>query len=210
MRFKWTSRKIKIAFILVAAIATQLTTACGVKSEPQASCNFVQNSDQQRVSWKGTLPVQIWIHESVPAQYHAAIMQAAAQWEYSVGKKLFTVAGIDHGPLTPSQDGKNVIYWMPTWDATRPTEQARTTIFWQDNQIQEADILVNTQNFSYSTPDLVPNQVDFESLILHELGHSLGLQHDIVSGSVMAAYLASDYERRTPSDFDVTSLKCEY
>ena len=210
MRLKATTRKFKLLLILVMSVAVTQMTACGEKPAPQTSCNFVQNSDMQRVSWKSSVPIQIWIHESVPTQYHAAILQSMSQWEYSTGRKLFQAMGIDHGPLQPAQDGKNVIYWMPTWDATRPTEQARTTIYWQDNVIHEADILVNTQNFTYSAPDAVPNQVDFQSLILHELGHSLGLQHDTVTGSVMAAYLADDYERRTPSDFDVQSLKCEY
>jgi len=82
-------------------------------------------------------------------------------------------------------------------------EQARTTIYWKGSSIDEADVRVNAHDFHYSIDDITPqDKVDFESLIIHEMGHVLGLQH-IEKGhrSVMEALLASgDSTRRSPSE----------
>jgi len=36
-----------------------LIAACTQKLEPQSQCNFVQNSELQRVSWKGQIPIKL-------------------------------------------------------------------------------------------------------------------------------------------------------
>lgn len=52
--------------------------------------------------------------------------------------------------------------------------------------------------------------VNIEALILHEMGHVLGLKHKDGSGSVMATYLASGEDRVNVTGVDSTDLKCEY
>src|SRR5690606_33904804 len=106
----------------------------------------------------------------------------------------------------------NIIYWLKEWDPSRTFEQARTTIYWYDSQIYEADIKINAEHFSYSFGDEPEvGRVDLESLVLHELGHVLGLAHpEDGSDSVMNAYLRSSYLRREPLPMDLSSLSCEY
>lgn len=196
--------------------ATAVLVACGPKLQPQDSCNFVQNSQVQRVSWKGHLPISIWIHESVPAQFHPAVMRAMARWEYAIGRPVFKLGGIQKGEIATQRDNQNTIYWMNTWSAGKTAEQARTTIFWTDATIDEADIFVNAsligeqQVFDFSATDPSSSQVDFESLTLHELGHVLGLAHNTGERSVMNPNLASGLERRNVQGTDLNSLKCEY
>lgn len=197
------------ALILLSFI---VLASCGRKLEPEEGCNFVQNSQLQRVSWKGQFPIEIYIHESVPEAYFAAIKGAMAQWEYKLNRPVFKLVGVTGGDNDGGQkDGRSVIYYMNNWELDQAREQARTTIYWVGDVINEADMRLNASNFSFFSGDMPEsNKVDMESLIVHELGHVLGLQHNDVVPSVMATTLASATFRRSPKPADVASLQCEY
>jgi hypothetical protein len=225
------------------------------KPVSQISCSFVQNVDLQRVSWQKNLPVKLYVHHSVPPQFYGAIERAIQVWNRRLGVEALRIQGWGISNYDqPQHDGMSVIYWLHDWDADKPTEQARTTIYWTGNQIYEADMRINAKNFQfypgdevspfYSRVPLVPSNhqplpsaplentaassviasmrplslpppvpfsgVDFESLVLHELGHVLGLAHTATIGSVMVPSLASGLVRRTPSETDIQALKCEY
>lgn len=203
-------RLFRPVYLLIAMVL--FLQACGQKLESEEECNFVQNSLQQRVSWNAQLPVQLYIHSSVPPQYYGAIQSAMNQWDQSFGsRRMFEIAGVISQGTRAVQDGVSVIYWRSQWDGQRSNEQARTTIFWRSDQIQEADIQINDQDFSFSWSDPpTEGTVDIESLFLHELGHVLGLSHNRETGSVMATHLASASLRRKPVKTDIDSLRCEY
>ncbi|HWU44764.1 MAG TPA: matrixin family metalloprotease [Bdellovibrio sp.] len=194
----------------VLLLTALLIESCAPKS--QTDCGFVQNSYGERVSWKDTAPITVSIHESVPDEFVGAIQSAADTWEKSAGHKLFIINTKKvTGPIAPHKDGSNIIYFMDTWDAAKPTEQARTSIYWTGDQIGEADIRVNALNFKfYWNGQKNSTEVNFEALILHELGHVLGLKHKDSGGSVMATYLPSGLDRIQLAATDVTDIKCEY
>jgi hypothetical protein len=197
----------KKLFVLMSFLI--LNSACSQKQEPQESCNFVQNSSVQRVSWKDAVPIHLYVHDTFPAEHLPALRSAMARWERTLGRPIVRDAGVVGGENAPARDGVSGIYWMNSWETEKPGEQARTTIYWEGNRIKEADIKVNAKNFRYSsTPD--GTTVDIESLLVHELGHVMGLQHNTQSGSVMALVLDNGQIRRDPAPNDVQSLKCEY
>lgn len=193
-----------------------LLQACAPQ-KPQAEepCGFVQNSYGQRVSWKSDVPVALYVQSGFPAEYQKAIEIAVQAWEIKAGRPLFKIVSWDYnGSDQPRKDGVSVIYWMNTWDANKPTEQARTSIYWEGNQLREADMRINAMNFKYyiDTPvDAgIAGQVHLPSLIIHELGHVLGLAHKDAQVSVMNTYLASQTKRTDLTKTDLDSLKCEY
>ncbi|MCB0362518.1 MAG: matrixin family metalloprotease [Bdellovibrionales bacterium] len=197
--------------ILVAMIL--FIQACGRRPEPQVSCHFVQNSQQQRVSWKGNLPVKLYLHSSVPVRDYLAIGMAIEEWTRILGREYFRIelTGVS-GPSVPSQDGSSMIYWLHSWEAGRRNEQARTTVYWTGDRINEADVRVNAANFSLYSGDgtEIFSGVDVTSLMVHELGHVLGLAHITEKPSVMAVSLASGSLRRVPTKVDLEALQCEY
>jgi hypothetical protein len=199
---------------LVAILAVVLALsiqACAPKYKAQDDCHFVQNVYGERISWKKNVPVTLFVHSSFPAKYMGAIESAMKDWEDRIGHPLFKLGGTTGGPLEPRQDGASVIYWMSAWEADRASEQARTSVYWVGDEIREADIRINDKNFDFFWNDESSSgKVHIESLLIHELGHVLGLKHNDTSPSVMGTFLASGTKRDKIPDGDMDALKCEY
>ncbi len=128
-----------------------------------------------------------------------------------MGRAVFRIQQTGYQSPGPSQDGMNVIYWMTSWESNKSTEQARTSVYWVGDQIKEADIRINDKNFDfYLEAPKAGSDVHLESILVHELGHVLGLKHRDDSGSVMATYLSAQTKRTSIASVDIEDLKCEY
>lgn len=202
---------------LLLVIALVSMTACAPKQ--QDSCGFVQNVYGERISWKGEIPIQIHLHSSIPKEMYPGVYAAAKTWEKNAGRKLFEILeedalsaqGVSLSSAGVKKDGINVITFENEWDANKQSEQARTSLYWKGDQIQEADIKVNAKMFSfYIQSPTAGYQVNFEALMLHELGHVLGLKHNDTGSSAMATYLPSNTDRTQLGSADKVDLKCEY
>ncbi|MEK6555866.1 MAG: hypothetical protein AABZ31_11530 [Bdellovibrionota bacterium] len=147
-----------------------MVQACSRPLSPEASCNFVQNSQYQRISWK-TDKVSLQIDSSVPAEFVSSVEAAAEVWNTKLGRKIITVVktGSAGTAGSASKDNVSKVYWKNSWDANKPNEQARTTVYWQGSRIYEADVQVNAKNFTYfKTGDqLDVSKVHIESLLVH-------------------------------------------
>lgn len=197
----------------LGAIALLLTqTYCAPqKPTPQEACGFNQNSEGQRIAWKASVPVKMYVDPSFPQELRQAVSDAMAVWNQQLGRQILVLAG-ERGGTQVRRDNINIIYWSSSWDqgsqASRE-EQANTTIHYADNQLVEADIQINAMNFNYS---LNPNytETDLQSLMVHELGHALGLKHNSSEPSVMATKLQNGITRRNLFAADVVNCRCEY
>ena len=197
-----------LSLLLISGLVLQ---ACAGRPNPETSCNFVQNSELQRVSWGSQVPVVLYIDSSVPSEHFDDIKNAATVWNKQVGREVIKIGGYVETDGKPAQDNHNVIYYMDTWENDKSNEQARTTVYWAGDRIYEADIRLNAKDFTFSHgQNLVRTDVDMESLVLHEFGHVLGLAHSNSSPSVMARSLPNATARRTLSENDQESIKCEY
>lgn len=206
-------RRHYIALILTLVVGV-LVQACAPQLSPQQSCNFVMSSDSQRVSWGSQVPVILYVDSSVPPEFYESIRKGIERWNSDLGREVLKLGGWTSAYATERQDGVNVIYWVsgrrwPT-DSVNKDKQAITTIYWAADRIFESDIRINNDGFSYSTGELAAGRVDFESLIVHELGHVLGLEHSSAAGTVMAVKLKDNTDRRKPAPIDIQDLKCEY
>ncbi len=206
----WTH---SLSIVLLSIVLLAFIQACAPKS--QEECGFVQNVYGERISWKGQLPIVMKLHESVPEDYRESIVQAAETWNKSYGKKLFSIDKNDvvRGPVMSMKDTENVIYFYPSWETNKTTEQARTSVYWLGDLIKEADIRINAKDFSYydlALNNKAPAKINLQALVIHELGHVLGLKHKDTDSSVMATYLASQSDRVQIAQTDKKSLSCEY
>jgi hypothetical protein len=207
-----TVHKARLLGLIPILIATAFTlNACAAKPAPEKSCSFVQNSEQQRVSWGSQVPVVMYIDSSVPNEYFDDIKSAANTWNQKIGREVIKIGGYVDTNSDPVQDGHNVIYYRHTWEPEKSNEQARTTVYWAGDRIYEADMRINGKDFTFSSgTSLEPSRVDMQSLVLHEFGHVLGLAHSSEPQSVMARSLPNDIMRRALSSSDEESIRCEY
>ncbi len=179
------------------------------------SCGFVQNIYSKKLSWQGNLPIKLYIHESVPSNMRLPIQRAIDTWEKTSGKKLFEIVATDKRggkDLSNFKDGTNTIYWFNKgeWKGDKD-DQAKTVISWIGSQINQSNILINSDTMKfYSEMATGLNQVDLESVILHELGHVLGLKHNDKRPGIMATYLKENSERRNILTADMDSIRCVY
>jgi hypothetical protein len=217
--------KLKATFLImiVPIIVASFLSSCTPK--PQTDCGFVQNIYGQRISWKSNLPIKLYTDKSVPPELKSALYRAAATWEKQIGKKVFEISE-DSSQVSPSpgRDQKNAIYFLENWESDRTSEQGRTSVYWAGDEIQEADIRINAADFSYydQNPQVligssalkkqgrkVSDGYSFEALLVHEMGHFLGLKHR-EGTSVMATHLAAFTNRVQLLPVDEEAISCEY
>lgn len=203
--------------VLAAALMTVVfgLSGCSPK-KAQDDCGFVQNVYGERISWKGQLPIPLVLHRNLIIEDIQAVEAAIKVWGDFAGRPLFYIAGTDYSGAEKAQmDGVNVIYKMNTWDPAKPNEQGRTAMYWVGDQMKEGDILLNASprfNLYTDFPKGKENQADvhLESLLVHELGHMLGLKHNDQTPGVMGTYLEAAAVRTSLGDAERASLACEY
>lgn len=188
----------------------------------EKSCFFVRNQQKQRVSWGPRLPITLHLHNSIPEEYKEAIVNATLAWESAANYQLFVIKEGDSS-WWPSSNSKSVIYWKTDWEENLTHEQARTTIHWTGDQITDADIVINSRDYTFYTNDdydengqllaysnNANRHLHLESLMIHELGHVLGLQHNEDSESMMQKGLSGHTRRDEVAAVDLDNLQCEY
>ena len=101
-------------------------------------------------------------------------------------------------------DGENVIYFTSGGDSSyEDTDRGFTYIRWSDTRIEDVDIYINTaveEEWDGHTLAFTKKMIDAGgsygvyafmnstySLILHEIGHAVGLRHLSITGNVMAS-----------------------
>ena len=78
-------------------------------------------------------------------------------------------------------------------------------------ELIHADIIINYKEFSFGISDKSIEQYDLSSVILHELGHFLGLGHSGYSDiSVMVPYLDIEVEKRELFEYDLDVISDLY
>lgn len=217
------SKSLRRIFAIIFLAAWALLSSCSPK--PQNECGFVQNIYGQRISWKTKSPIKLIISNSIPAGLKPAIYRAAATWETQVNHKVFEISEeSSQASPAPKRDQKNAIYFLNNWESDKQSEQGRTSVYWAGDEIQEADIAINAADFSYydqnsriltgsarlvSQGQTATEGYSFEALVLHEMGHFLGLKHRD-SSSVMVTHLTPYSDRVQLSATDQQAISCEY
>ncbi len=170
------------------------------------------------------LPIKLKIASDYAAgEEFTAISDSAAEWTTAVESKLqfFTMAGStpnkEYANLADYNDGEMGVYKLNVWSDELPgTALAVTQLFGFQNAaggvvISHADILMNEETYTFSTDADDSFNYDFETVMLHELGHFIGLSHSSFSeSSVMIPSISLTDSNRVSTSIDRANIAYNY
>ncbi len=182
---------------LILAVISLFVGACGVQGQRYSSVEHDTQSDSRtklvESRWYGQ--VGVYTHTSVTKSAEDGLKKAMETWNEALGTQLLTWAGtidIDrtadlYGSLN---DEFTVVYLERTWTSTTgKSNQTLGTTVWEidpniSSKITRADIVLNGEIYSFQDSEKRIEEseraggiVDAETVLLHELGHLLGLSH---------------------------------
>lgn len=168
-------------------------------------------------------PLNLQVSSSFNTDESQAIQDMANQWSSSINDEI---QFFDTSSTTSEKNTTNInsysddtlgVYKLTQWPSEFPTTAlAVTQIFGtkknsgQYIQIDHADIMVNYANFSFSTD--YGFGYDLQTVVLHEMGHFLGLYHDTssVQESIMYPTISRFNANREPKVKDITNIENKY
>ncbi len=126
-----------------------------------------------------------------------AIQNGFARWaQPACTRWQITYAGTFSSPsgtAAVTNDSNNRVIWLggAQWRHGSQTLGLTTTIYYTNTgQIIDADMEMNN-NITWKLGGTTSNQVDVESIVTHEAGHFLGLDHSAPTSAVMYAFYNS-------------------
>ncbi|SME87905.1 matrixin family metalloprotease [Pseudobacteriovorax antillogorgiicola] len=189
--------------LLIFLVSIQM--ACGVAEERyhiDEETTPDSNTDDQggvafhsSTGWTGS--VTFFVEANAPDQIVEASENAAQTWNDAVGYNVLSFGGIaesDRGEelYTSLDDTMTVVYYEESWlDTTGKPSTTLATTVWENaagsDEIVKGDIILNAEIYAYQDSTVVPDEddevestsyvVDTETVLLHEFGHLLGLDH---------------------------------
>lgn len=159
------------------------------------------------ISTNATAPVTFFNHPNYPAA------------GYTVTNKSNTVTNSDQ-----LRDELFAIYKTTNWPDDMPNALAVTQLFGtrynvgksdEYLSIVHADIMVNYDNHDFRTNDtLINNFYDLQTVILHEMGHFIGLGHrgypTPKASTVMYPSINDEEHKRYPKSIDIVDVADKY
>lgn len=180
--------------------------------------------------FKATHPIIFYMSDDIPVEYRDTVRQALLTWNLA-----FERVGIDDAvqvrdqPRTPGWDPDDIRHNMVRWiDTSSPAFGAEALLITDPRTGEEMNVGVNfdavmglagRQIYKYiiaparGLPDSAGAERRFadafiRSVVLHESGHDMGLQHNFI-GSM--AYTAKDLQSRSfTNEYGVASSVMEY
>jgi hypothetical protein len=212
---------------ILILISLFLLSACSQPNEvhydpPQPTVSTIKNWNQN------SFPLVIYIPADM-SPYETSILSSEKAWNDALGFEAFRFIFNDNSKLNTQWSKQyDSLYdnyfgvfkiFNPTWNYTDigSSVLAFTGTLTQNGKIIHADVLFNFQNYSFGDVNdgssNAINTIDFESVLTHELGHFLGLQHISTSEdaySVMLPKISRGVAKRVLSNGDVARIKALY
>ena len=175
--------------------------------------------------------VKFYIATDAPEPLITGALRAADSWNEAIGRTLLDFAGMTDKVRGQTlydslDDDVTVIYFETNWKATTgKSDTTLATTVWENDgssdKIVKGDIVMNGEIYQF-VDTLEPSQTiaakdiaDAESVLLHEMGHLIGLDHvavDVDALSVMHAQttIGPDVAFRDLSDRDAGNIRSLY
>lgn len=138
------------------------------------------------------------------------VTRAAPTFELVVGADRTDPVGYEEG-----KPNSNMVTWRARWgdDAYHDPRAAAITIVTfgsRSANILDADTELNVRALFPFSLDGAPGTTDLRTVVVHELGHTMGLAHSADRNAVMWFTAGQGERRRTPNADDVAGLCAVY
>lgn len=184
------------------------------------------NNQSPTKAWNvNDLPITVYIPSDLNA-YRVSIENSAETWRSAFGRPVFNFIFDDAnhpntqwaGSLDSLYDNYFGLFKMISWNFNNIDSGvlAFTGTLTQTGRIIHADILFNFKNYRFGDVTLNPtdqNLIDYESVLTHELGHFLGLNHIEIADdplSIMNPTIRKGQAKRYLSPNDVARTRSLY
>jgi len=180
--------------------------------------------------WQKAIP--FFVDSTAPSNIIEAAETAASVWNDEVGREVLTFSGsIDKSRgsslYSSLEDEITVIFYVLEWEKStgKPDGTLATTV-WQNaadsDRIVKGDILLNADVYAFVDSLAITTSmwqgkpvVDSETVLMHEFGHLMGLEHVSIEAdpdSIMHAktFIGPKVVARQPSELDLTHVKSLY
>jgi hypothetical protein len=159
---------------VIAVGNVALTSGAVVAS---ATCSYALSGDRQVPG-----PIWYWVDERFSAPEIAAIRAGFAAWQSDPSSDIaFVFMGTTRTPDRAVDDGRNVVVRSagPLLDVPSPTALATTErVVIEGTPIyRDTDVVLDFSGRVPWSTDGDPRAQDLQSLMTHEVGHMLGLDH---------------------------------
>lgn len=190
--------------------------------------NFGQRTSS--APFKATHPIVFYLSNDIPAEYRETVRQALLTWNQAFARiGINDAVQVEDQPSTPGWDPDDIRHNIVRWlDTSSPAFGAEALLITDPRSGEELNVGVNFDavmglagrlEYKYliaparGLPDTPSAEQDYtdafiRSIVLHESGHDMGLQHNFI-GSM--AYTAQDLQSKTFTDkYGVASSVMEY
>jgi hypothetical protein len=216
--------------VALLALNIIFLSACNLSKTTQADLTSANINKSAPYMWSSSaFPRTFAISEEFSPSEVTNIKSVTGAWETAVQNKKNFFNDTEGNPeiSSPSlnldtigDDDFNGIYKITNWPLELSSGAlAVTQIFGRrlnigaSNEyvrIEHADILINENLYNFRTGDTgSSNSYDLRTVVLHELGHFLGLSHKY-GNTVMVPSITSGTNIRTPTTIDATDMADKY
>jgi len=202
-------------------ISASLLTLSGCLSSKSGGDSTSSASTSASLAWNSSaFPLAVKISTVFDSNETQATIDMGEEWEV-VEENFFDFTTTTHNPQHANSDDYRDsilgIYSLNPWPADFSSQALAVTQLWGVRSgdvisLTHFDIFLNVEDYAfYNTGGGAANEYSFQSVMLHELGHSIGLEHNSSdSDSVMYPYLSSNTVKDLPQTVDLTDLSENY
>ena len=157
--------------------------------------------------------LKVYIHKSVPREFWPAILTAINKWNLALNVNVLQFGGYASGGTTMAEFNQNNAVLVTYGELSQISGNETASSFFDGGKLVVRSIITMCSNCNFFTglPSMVDqNSSDFDSVIIHELGHSLGLPDNYNDTElIMYAYnTPGEINQRTIQVGDIRLFSC--
>lgn len=194
-------------------------------------CNTAEKSEVTSSAYSGArawavsnFPLNVKVSDQFSGSEITLIQDMGTAWEDSMSNRVdffdLSTTSSKTGPYSSNalNDSEYGIYKSTAWPGDFSSSALAVTQIYVSayisGQISHADIVINDDNYNFRT-SAAGSGYDLGTVVIHELGHFIGLDHSPSSGfvradSVMYPAISSSESKRIPQTYDTDALGTKY